>query len=389
MEFITTGNRIAVENFDIGKIYTITWETGNYKSLACTGKGTDFVMFQDQEPDLLFCLTMDSAISVSSIDEGGGGSGTNNYNELENKPSINGFVLVGNKTGAELGLASQSDLEDYATNASVVAGLATKQDALSSSQLAAVNSGITSALVTQIGTNTSAIAGKQDALSSSQLQAVNSGITSALVTQIGTNTSAIAGKQDALSSSQLSAVNSGITSSLVTQIGTNENNILTANAELIELVDNGAKNVINNTLTNGSTSSQVTATVDSDLKVTLSGTTPSNADASFAISSNKSISGGTYIGSGCPSGGATDKYRIDYIINDGTVYRDTGNGVEFTINDGDVIRSQIVIYRGNTAPSAAFAPMVCTKAAWDVSQKYVPYAPTNEELYEMIKALQS
>ena len=193
MEFITTGNRIAVENFDIGKIYTITWETGNYKSLACTGKGTDFVMFQDQEPDLLFCLTMDSAITVSSIDEGGG-SGTNNYNELENKPSINGFVLVGNKTGADLGLASQSDLEDYATNASVVAGLATKQDALSSSQLAAVNSGITSALVTQIGTNTSAIAGKQDALSSSQLAAVNSGITSADVTQIKTNKNNILSK---------------------------------------------------------------------------------------------------------------------------------------------------------------------------------------------------
>lgn len=187
MEFITTGNRIAVENFDIGKIYTITWQTGNYKSLACTGKGTDFVMFQDQAPDLLFCLTMDSAITVSSIDEGGGGSGTMNYNELENKPSINGFVLVGNKTGAELGLASQSDLEDYATNASVVAGLATKQDALSSSQLSAVNSGITSELVTQIGTNTSAIAGKQDALSSAQLAAVNSGITSTDVAQITTN----------------------------------------------------------------------------------------------------------------------------------------------------------------------------------------------------------
>ena len=124
MEFITTGNRIAVENFDIGKIYTITWQTGNYKSLACTGKGTDFVMFQDQEPDLLFCLTMDSAITVSSIEEGGGGSGTNNYNELENKPSINGFVLVGNKTGADLGLASQSDLEDYATKTYVSEAIA-------------------------------------------------------------------------------------------------------------------------------------------------------------------------------------------------------------------------------------------------------------------------
>ena len=236
MEFITTGNRIAVENFDIGKIYTITWETGNYKSLACTGKGTDFVMFQDQEPDLLFCLTMDSAISVSSIDEGGGGAGTINYNELENKPSINGFVLVGNKTGADLGLASQSDLEDYATNASVVAGLATKQDALSSSQLQAVNSGITSALVTQIGTNTSAIAGKQDALSSSQLSAVNSGITSELVTQIGTNTSAIAGKQDALSSSQLAAVNSGITSTDVAQITTNKNNI-SLKQDALKIVD--------------------------------------------------------------------------------------------------------------------------------------------------------
>ena len=225
LEFITTGNRIAVENFSIGKVYTIVWATGNYKSLACVGKGSDFVMFQDQAPDLLFCLTMDTAIAVESIEEGGGGAGTMNYNELENQPSINGIVLVGNKTGADLGLASQSDLEDYATNASVVAGLATKQDALSSSQLQAVNSGITSALVTQIGTNTSAIAGKQDALSSSQLQAVNSGITSALVTQIGTNTSAIAGKQDALSSSQLQAVNSGIDSTKVAQIETNKNNI--------------------------------------------------------------------------------------------------------------------------------------------------------------------
>ena len=159
MEFITTGNRIAVENFDIGKIYTITWQTGNYKSLACTGKGTDFVMFQDQAPDLLFCLTMDSAITVSSIDEGGG-AGTMNYNELENKPSINGIVLVGNKTGSDLNLVSQADLDDYATNASVVAGLATKQDALSSSQLAAVNSGIDSTKVAQIDTNKNNILSK-------------------------------------------------------------------------------------------------------------------------------------------------------------------------------------------------------------------------------------
>lgn len=37
---------------------------------------------------------------------GGGGSGTSDYPELDNKPSINGVELVGNKTSEELGLAS-------------------------------------------------------------------------------------------------------------------------------------------------------------------------------------------------------------------------------------------------------------------------------------------
>lgn len=34
----------------------------------------------------------------------GGGSGTSNYNDLENKPKINGVILEGNKTSSELGL---------------------------------------------------------------------------------------------------------------------------------------------------------------------------------------------------------------------------------------------------------------------------------------------
>lgn len=33
-----------------------------------------------------------------------GGTGTNNYNDLENKPKINGVILEGNKTSSELGL---------------------------------------------------------------------------------------------------------------------------------------------------------------------------------------------------------------------------------------------------------------------------------------------
>lgn len=39
----------------------------------------------------------------------GGGSGTSNYNDLENKPKINGVTLSGNKTSSELGLTGDKD----------------------------------------------------------------------------------------------------------------------------------------------------------------------------------------------------------------------------------------------------------------------------------------
>ena len=34
---------------------------------------------------------------------------SNNYNDLSNKPSINGVILVGNKTGAELGIINDKN----------------------------------------------------------------------------------------------------------------------------------------------------------------------------------------------------------------------------------------------------------------------------------------
>ena len=66
---------------------------------------------------------------------GGGGGGTSNYNALENKPQINSHELSGDKSSSDLGL----------------------QDALTETQLAAVNSGITSSGLSQIETNISSI----------------------------------------------------------------------------------------------------------------------------------------------------------------------------------------------------------------------------------------
>jgi len=43
---------------------------------------------------------------------GGGGGGTTNYNNLTNKPAIEGQQLVGNKTASDLGLATTSQLNE-------------------------------------------------------------------------------------------------------------------------------------------------------------------------------------------------------------------------------------------------------------------------------------
>lgn len=131
MQFITTDQRIAVENFQIGLIYTVTFTGGRYFSGACIGKGADFVMFQRTAPELVYCLNMAAAEDVESIEQTGGGGGTLNYNDLYNKPQINGVELAGNKSLDNLDI----------------------QPKLSAAQLSATNSGITADDVAQIETN--------------------------------------------------------------------------------------------------------------------------------------------------------------------------------------------------------------------------------------------
>lgn len=50
--------------------------------------------------------TIDEQVSFDGL-QAGGGSGTTDYTDLDNKPSINGVTLVGNKTGAELDIQGE------------------------------------------------------------------------------------------------------------------------------------------------------------------------------------------------------------------------------------------------------------------------------------------
>lgn len=46
---------------------------------------------------------------------GGGGTGTTNYNNLSNKPKINGVELSGNKTSADLDISAETTQVDHGT----------------------------------------------------------------------------------------------------------------------------------------------------------------------------------------------------------------------------------------------------------------------------------
>lgn len=70
---------------------------------------------------------------------GGGGGGTGNYNDLSNKPSINGNVLSGNKTAAQLGLATPSDIPTKVSDLTNDSGFVNAAGAASAAPVQSVN----------------------------------------------------------------------------------------------------------------------------------------------------------------------------------------------------------------------------------------------------------
>ena len=48
--------------------------------------------------------TYAAAVAYTNAHGGGGGGGTTNYNQLSNRPQIEGVTLSGNKSASDLGL---------------------------------------------------------------------------------------------------------------------------------------------------------------------------------------------------------------------------------------------------------------------------------------------
>lgn len=118
----------------------------------------------------------EEALLALAVKNKGGGGGTSNYEDLENKPQIAGTTLSGNKSLADLGIASASALankvdkvdgkglstndytnEDKAIVGGVTAALADKVDKVDGKGLS--SNDFTDAYKTAIGANTTAISG--------------------------------------------------------------------------------------------------------------------------------------------------------------------------------------------------------------------------------------
>ncbi len=182
-------------------------------------------------------------------------------------------------------------------------------------------------------------------------------------------------KQDELTTAQLAAVNSGITAKLTAD-----------EAALAEVVDNGAKNLLNlgepEQLPSG-----VTVVNNDDGTYSISANITANTSVAFAINLKE---GGVFRLSGCPTGGGTSSYLLRINNVSGSAISgtsDTGNGSdEFQLTAGNY---QVAVrFAAGTYSNLTFKPMLCTAADYAVSQKFVPYRPSWQEMYEMIQALQ-
>ena len=112
-----------IKSASTGVIYTVRDQnTASKQDLLVSGENIKTINNQ-------------SILGSGNIDVGGG-SGTSDYEQLTNKPSINDVTLTGDKSLSDLGIASAGDLAGKADKATTLAGYGIT-DAASASDLAA------------------------------------------------------------------------------------------------------------------------------------------------------------------------------------------------------------------------------------------------------------
>lgn len=168
----------------------------------------------------------------------------------------------------------------------------------------------------------------------------------------------------------------------------------------VKAVDEGAKNLINsvnlsaikllNTVGTWSenvyTRNNIEWTVNADGTISVRTVSGASIGGGSLIVPCQTISSGAYMLSGCPSG-SDEGANFDIRWGSTSTYRDVGNGKEISVSGSNNV--YVRVNNGVTISSSiVFKPMICTAADWAVSQKFVPYRPSYDELIARIEALE-
>ena len=188
-----------------------------------------------------------------------------------------------------------------------------------------------------------------------------------------------AGSKQAISASDTATVAIG---KLEQRVETNETNISKDTAALVELVDSGAKNLLNTYSINDGERYGITYTINADGSIsTTAGTTTQNSN----LTVNLTLPAGTYYLCGCPDGGTSEEpynYNATVLITAGGILCRVYNSTmvsSFTLTETTEVTWRFRVYSGKSIAATTFYPMICTKAAWDISHEYVPYRPSEDE----------
>jgi hypothetical protein len=140
--------------------------------------------------------------------------------------------------------------------------------------------------------------------------------------------------------------------------GIKNNNSMISELNSNNITNNICTNLLNPTL---KTSSQngITCTNNGDGTYTLNGTASDNAV--FILQSNIEIASGKYKLTGCPQGGSTTSFKLDFEYKGNSTGIDYGNGSIINKTSNDIFKYlRIVIYTGTILNNAVFKPMLTT-----------------------------
>lgn len=158
---------------------------------------------------------------------------------------------------------------------------------------------------------------------------------------------------------------------------------------IIGLINEGAKNVLNISTAQTQTAGTLTFTVNPDFSITLTGKNNTGSAAFFSMA--VTFPAGAYYFSGMPESGGSGSYRLELRTGtpSGSVFQvnESATPTAFTRDNPWTGYFNIRVANGYEFTSAkTVKPMICERWKYTLTDQYVPYRPSLNDLWAMIQA---